>query len=60
MSLTSNAPGVVPGAAVGVATPRRVRHQARDVVVLMAFSAGLSTTVALALMLVGHLARSGR
>jgi len=37
-----------------------VRHQARDAVVLMAFSASASTVVAAALLLLAHLARAGR
>jgi len=40
--------------------PRRVRHQARDAVVLMAFSATSSTVVAAGLLLLAHLARAGR
>jgi hypothetical protein len=36
---------------------RRVRHQARDAVVVMAFSAGLSSTFAVALLLVSSLGR---
>ena len=34
---------------------RRVRHQARDAVVVMAFSAGLSSAFAAALLLVSSL-----
>jgi hypothetical protein len=41
-------------------TAPRVRHQARDAVVLMAFSATVSTTVAAAFLLLAHLSRSGR
>ena len=41
-------------------TAPRVRHQARDVLVLMAFSAASSTAVAAGLMLLAHLARTGR
>ncbi|HEY3530104.1 MAG TPA: hypothetical protein VGK78_13240 [Nocardioides sp.] len=54
MSLTPTAPSV------GGLAPRRVRHQARDVVVLMAFSATSSTAVAAGLLLLAHLARAGR
>jgi hypothetical protein len=43
-----------------VAAPRRVRHQARDAVVLMAFSATTSVGVALGLLLLAHLAPAGR
>jgi predicted oxidoreductase len=39
---------------------RRVRHQARDVVALMAFSAASSTAVAVGFLLVAHLSRAGR
>jgi hypothetical protein len=58
MSLTSSAPraGAVPAAPVR----RRVRHQARDVAVLMTFSAGASTGVAVALLVLAHLLRAGR
>jgi hypothetical protein len=37
-----------------------VRHQARDVVLLMAFSATTSVTVAAGFLLLAHLARAGR
>jgi hypothetical protein len=37
-----------------------VRHQARDVVVLMAFSAASSTAVSAAFLLLAHLSRAGR
>ena len=55
MSLTPTAPRVpvLPG-------PRRVRHQARDVVAVMLFSAASSTTVAVGLLLTAHLVGSGR
>ena len=36
---------------------RRVRHQARDAVALMAFSAGTSLALAAALVLLAHLGR---
>ena len=36
---------------------RRVRHQARDAVVVMAFSAGLSSVFALTLLLVSSVGR---
>ena len=52
MSLTTTAGSV--------AGPRRVRHQALDVVLLMAFSAVSSSAVAGCLLLVGHLSRTGR
>lgn len=44
-------------AARAEAMPRRVREQARDVVVLMAFSAGLSVTAALLLLIAPRLGR---
>ena len=56
MSVTPTAPpvgGLAPG-------PRRVRHQARDVVALMAFSATTSVAVAVGLLLLAHLAPAGR
>lgn len=39
---------------------RRVRHQARDVVVLMAFSASSSVAVATGFLLLAHLSHAGR
>lgn len=36
---------------------RRVRHQARDCVMVMAFSAGLSSVIATALLLVSSVGR---
>ncbi len=64
MSLTPTAPPVtgVRGVAptVGAATPRRVRHQARDVVAVMAFSAVSSTALAAAFLLLAHLNPVGR
>ncbi|MGN0065033.1 MAG: hypothetical protein ACI379_12395 [Nocardioides sp.] len=39
--------------------PPRVRHQARDVLALVAFSAGLSTAVAFLLVLVVRLGGQG-
>jgi len=55
MSLTPTAPSV---AGVAPATEaRRVRHQARDVVALMAFSATTSTALAAGLLLLAHLGR---
>ncbi|HET8665271.1 MAG TPA: hypothetical protein VFM08_13225 [Nocardioides sp.] len=54
MSLTPTAPS---GAAAG---QRRVRHQARDAVALMAFSATTSVAVAVGFLLLAHLAHSGR
>jgi hypothetical protein len=55
MSLTPTAPRVA-----GLPGPRRVRHQARDVVAVMVFSAASSTAVAVGLLAVAHLAGSGR
>ena len=58
MSLTPTAPSV---AGVPAAEQRRVRHQARDVVALMAFSATTSTALAAGLLLLAHLSHaSGR
>ncbi|CAB4689975.1 MAG: hypothetical protein F2667_01825 [Actinobacteria bacterium] len=37
------------------AAPRRVRHQAREAVALMAFSAGLSAAAAVAFLLLSSL-----
>jgi hypothetical protein len=54
MSLTPTAaPAVTPAA-----EPRRVRHQARDVVALMAFSATTSTGLASGLLLLAHLSHA--
>jgi hypothetical protein len=55
MSLTPTAPRVA-----GIARalqPRRVRHQARDAVALMAFSATTSTALAAGLLLLAHVGR---
>lgn len=41
-----------------VTGPRRVRHQARDVVALMAFSATTSTALAGGLLLLAHLSHA--
>jgi hypothetical protein len=59
MSLTPTAP---PGTGVVPAPPgvRRVRHQARDAVALMAFSAASSTAVAAGFLLLGQLSAAGR
>jgi hypothetical protein len=38
----------------------RVRHQARDVVVMMAFSATTSVAVALGFVVLAHLSHAGR
>jgi hypothetical protein len=54
MNLTPTAPS---GAA---AVPRRVRHQARDAVALMAFSATSSLAVAVGFLLLAHVAHTGR
>ena len=62
MSLTPTAPRVVRSAADAPlpGSTRRVREQARDVVVLMAFSAASSVTVAGGFVLLTHLAGAGR
>jgi len=54
MSVTPTAPSGV------AARPRRVRHQARDAVVVMAFSASSSVAVAVGFLLLAHLAHTGR
>jgi hypothetical protein len=54
MSITPTAPS---GVAAG---PRRVRHQARDAVALMAFSATSSVAVAVGFLLLAHLSHAGR
>ena len=43
----------------GRPAPRRVRHQARDAVTLMAFSAVTSVGLAAALLVLSHLPRLG-
>jgi hypothetical protein len=60
MSLTPAAPPVAGVARPVPAGERRVRHQARDAVVLMAFSAASSVTVAVGLLLLTHLSTAGR
>jgi hypothetical protein len=60
MSLTPTAPPVAGTIAGSASGPRRVRHQARDVVVLMAFSASTSVAVAVGILLLAHLGRAGR
>jgi hypothetical protein len=62
MSLTPTAPRVPVMQRVAGAppVPRRVRHQARDAVALMVFSAASSTVVAAGLLLLAHLSRAGR
>jgi hypothetical protein len=59
MSLTSSAAPVAgpPSATPGV---RRVREQARDALVLMAFSAASSVGVAAGFLLLAQLSGSGR
>jgi hypothetical protein len=54
MSLTSTT------APVATSGPRRVRDQARDVAVMMAFSATSSMAVAGGLLLLAHLSGAGR
>ncbi|MGI8522884.1 MAG: hypothetical protein ACR2K3_06185 [Nocardioides sp.] len=48
------APTVPP---VGAGAPRRVRHQARDAVLLMGFSAVTSVGIASGFLLLAHLGR---
>ena len=60
MSVTPTAPPVG-GSIAGLAPaaePRRVRDQARDVVLLMAFSATTSTALAAGLLLLAHLSHA--
>jgi hypothetical protein len=59
MSLTPTA-GSVAGLAPEDRMPRRVRHQARDVVALMVFSASTSVAVAAGFLLLAHLSTAGR
>jgi hypothetical protein len=56
MSLTSSAPPLT-GLARVATGDRRVRHQARDAMALMAFSAASSITVAGGLLLLAQLGR---
>ncbi len=61
MSLTPTAPSVAGlgrRAAQPAGRPRRVRHQARDAVALMAFSATTSTALAAGLLLLAHLSHA--
>ena len=58
MSLTPTAPRVA-GMPVASA-PQRVRDQARDIAVMMAFSATASIAVAAGFLVLAHLSRSGR
>jgi hypothetical protein len=58
MSLTPTAPRVAGMPAVPAS--QRVRHQARDIVVMMAFSATSSVAVAAGFVLLAHLSRAGR
>ncbi|HEX3221914.1 MAG TPA: hypothetical protein VHR35_05040 [Nocardioides sp.] len=60
MSLTPTAPPVAGAVRPVPAGQRRVRHQARDAVVLMAFSAASSVAVATGLLLLAQLSRAGR
>ncbi|HEX3930649.1 MAG TPA: hypothetical protein VHW64_08095 [Nocardioides sp.] len=61
MSLTASAASASPVAAVSAPdAPRRVRHQARDAVAVMVFSACASSGVAVAFLLLSHLSRAGR
>lgn len=56
MSLTPLTPEVLaPGVPPAGVAPRRVRQQARDAVVLMAFSAAVSVTIASGFLLLAQL-----
>lgn len=57
MSTTPVAPATAGSAFARTPAGRRIRHQARDVLVLMAFSAGTSVAIALLMVL---LANAGR
>jgi hypothetical protein len=58
MSVTPTAPSVAWLSGMsGMSEPRRVRHQARDALALMAFSAAASLTVAAGLLLLAGLGR---
>jgi len=58
MSLTPTAPRVA-GMPPAVPAVRRVRHQARDVAMMMAFSAASSVAVAAGFLLLAHLSPAG-
>jgi hypothetical protein len=60
MSLTASAASASPVAVSAPDAPRRVRHQARDAVAVMAFSVCASSGVAGAFLLLSHLSRAGR
>jgi hypothetical protein len=60
MSVTPTAPRVAGLPADAAPLVRRVRHQARDVVVLMAFSASSSVVVAAGFLVLAHLSHAGR
>jgi len=60
MSVTPTAPRVAGLPADAAPLVRRVRHQARDVVVLMAFSASSSVAVAAGFLVLAHLSHAGR
>jgi hypothetical protein len=60
MSLTPTAPRVAALPSQVRPGPRRVRHQARDVAVLMAFSATSSLAVAGAFLVLALVTHSGR
>jgi hypothetical protein len=57
MSSTHHAVSAVGGPIGSPAAPPRVRHQARDAVALMAFSAVTSAALATALVVLTHLGR---
>lgn len=59
MSVTPLTPEVLTPAVppAGAGAPRRVRQQARDAVVLMAFSAAVSVTIASGFLLLAQLGR---
>ena len=60
MSVTPTATRVAGLPADTAPRVRRVRHQARDVVVLMAFSASSSVAVAAGFLVLAHLSHAGR
>jgi hypothetical protein len=55
MSLTPTAPSVAGLTTATSGEPRRVRHQARDALAVMVFSAATSTALAAGLLLLTHL-----
>jgi ABC-type spermidine/putrescine transport system permease subunit II len=59
-AVTSAVISTVIGTVPAPPVPRRVRHQARDAVAVMVFSATASSVVAAGLVLLTHLSQAGR